>query len=196
MVISLTPLTTHFGAEMTGVDITRPLSDTQFGKILAAFDEYSVLVLPNQPMTDDRQIDFSERFGILEGTRVLNPGSGTPFARQSNLDINTGDFVSITTSDIKTTLLGSFPQSIKLKVVGLYELRSELDQALVLISHSLAQKIKIIDSSSTYSIRLKTDDLFMADKIARDAFYTIEDNLISNNYFEVVTWKSTHGTSK
>jgi len=34
----------------------------------------------------------------------------------------------------------------------------------------------------------------MADKIARDAFYTIEDNLISNNYFEVVTWKSTHGT--
>ena len=77
----------------------------------------------------------------------------------------------------------------------MYELRSELDQALCLISHSLAQKIKIIDSSSTYSIRLKTDDLFMADKIARDAFYTIEDNLyVSNNYFEVVTWKSTHGT--
>ncbi len=93
MVISLTPLTTHFGAEMTGVDITRPLSHTQFGKILAAFDEYSVLVLPNQPMTDDRQIDFSERFGILEGTRALNPGSGTPFARQSNLDINTGETI-------------------------------------------------------------------------------------------------------
>ena len=76
----------------------------------------------------------------------------------------------------------------------MYELRSELDQALVLISHSLAQKIKIIDSSSTYSIRLKTDNLFMADQIARDAFYSIEDNLVSNNYFEVVTWKSTHGT--
>ena len=60
----------------------------------------------------------------------------------SHLNINIGDSVSITTSDIKTTLLGSFPQSIKLKVVGLYELRSELDQVLVLISHSLAQKIQ------------------------------------------------------
>ena len=68
----------------------------------------------------------------------------------------------------------------------MYELRSELDQALVLISHSLAQKIKIIDSSSTFSIRLKTDDLFMADKIARDAFYTIEDNLISYNFFTIL----------
>lgn len=93
MAISLTPLTPHFGAEITGVDITRPLSDTQFGKILAAFDEYSVLVLPDQPMTDDLQIVFSERFGILEGTRALNPGSGTPFARQSNLDISTGETI-------------------------------------------------------------------------------------------------------
>ena len=93
MAISLTRLTGHFGAEMTGLDITRPLSDSEFGKILAAFDEYSVLVLPNQPMTDDLQIVFSERFGILEGTRALNPGSGTPFARQSNLDINTGETI-------------------------------------------------------------------------------------------------------
>jgi len=93
MTISLTPLTPHFGAKLTGVDIARPLSDAQFGEILAAFDEYSVLVLPDQPLTDEQQIVFSERFGVLEGTRALNPGSGTPFARQSNLDIKTGETI-------------------------------------------------------------------------------------------------------
>lgn len=144
--------------------------------------ESSISILPDNMLVGDIK-DLKQDNSIIIGSWLA-----------SHLNINIGDSVSITTSDIKTTLLGSFPQSIKLKVVGLYELRSELDQALVLISHSLAQKIKIIDSSSTYSIRLKTDDLFMADKIARDAFYLIEDNLISNNYFEVVTWKSTHGT--
>ena len=87
MAISLAPLTPHFGAKLIGVDIARPLTDAQFGEISAAFDEFSVLVLPEQPLTDEQQIIFSEQFGILEGTRALNPGSGTPFARQSNLDI-------------------------------------------------------------------------------------------------------------
>ena len=68
MAISLAPLTPHFGAKLTGVDIARPLTDAQFGEISAAFDEFSVLVLPEQPLTDEQQIIFSERFGILEGT--------------------------------------------------------------------------------------------------------------------------------
>lgn len=93
MAISLKPLTPQFGAELTGVDISRPLSDAAFGEIRSAFDRYSVLVLPNQPLTDEQQVAFSERFGILEGTRVLNPGSGTPFARQSNLDIKSGETI-------------------------------------------------------------------------------------------------------
>ena len=93
MAISLKPLTPHFGAELTGVDIARPLSDAAFAEIRSAFDQYSVLVLPNQPLTDDQQVAFSERFGILEGTRALNPGTGTPFARQSNLDIKSGETI-------------------------------------------------------------------------------------------------------
>ena len=93
MAIALKPLTPHFGAEVTGVDITRDLGDTAFGEIRAAFDEYSVLVFPNQPIDDTQQIAFSERFGILEGTRALNPGAGTAFARQSNLDIKTGEAI-------------------------------------------------------------------------------------------------------
>ena len=86
----------------------------------------------------------------------------------AHLDVGIGDTLNITTSDIKTTIIGSFPQSLKVKIVGMYELRSELDQSLVLISHKLAQKIKMIGENTTSSIRIKTDDLFSADTIARD----------------------------
>ena len=90
MSMTVTPITPVFGARIAGVDITGPLDDAAFADIRAAFDEHLVLVFSDQPMTDEQQIEFSERFGPLEGTRGVNPGSGTPFARQSNLDIKSG----------------------------------------------------------------------------------------------------------
>ncbi|MBM3645112.1 MAG: TauD/TfdA family dioxygenase [Alphaproteobacteria bacterium] len=82
-----------FGAEVTGIDITRPLSAREFGPLRAAFEEHSVLVLRDQPMDDEKQIAFSENFGPLEPTLSANPAVGTVFARQSNLDINTGETI-------------------------------------------------------------------------------------------------------
>ena len=90
MSMTVTPVTPVFGARIAGVDITKPLDDATFAEIRAAFDEHLVLVFSGQEMTDEQQIAFSERFGPLEGTRGVNPGSGTPFARQSNLDIKSG----------------------------------------------------------------------------------------------------------
>jgi len=49
-----------------------------------------VLVLHDQSLDDERQIAFSRRFGPLETSGKANPATGTPFARQSNLDIATG----------------------------------------------------------------------------------------------------------
>ena len=79
-----------FGAEVSGIDITRPLSAREFGPIRAAFEEHSVLLFRDQPMDDEKQIAFSELFGPLETTGSANPATGTKFARQSNLDIETG----------------------------------------------------------------------------------------------------------
>jgi alpha-ketoglutarate-dependent 2,4-dichlorophenoxyacetate dioxygenase len=93
MPLTVTPLTPAFGAEVTGVDITQPLDDTAFAEIRAAFDSYSILVFPNQPMNDDQQVAFSERFGPLERTAGVNPAAGTPFARQSNIDIKSGTVI-------------------------------------------------------------------------------------------------------
>ena len=90
MTITVTRLAPSFVAQVDGVDITRPVDDATWARIRAAFEEHSVLVFRGRPLDDDTQIAFSRRFGSLEVTRSMNPAAGTPFARQSNLDIKTG----------------------------------------------------------------------------------------------------------
>jgi alpha-ketoglutarate-dependent 2,4-dichlorophenoxyacetate dioxygenase len=89
--IKVTKLHPLFGAEVEGIDITRPLSPREFGPIRAAFEEHSVLLFRDQHMTDETQVQFSEYFGPLETTGSANPAAGTQFQRQSNLDIMTGE---------------------------------------------------------------------------------------------------------
>jgi alpha-ketoglutarate-dependent 2,4-dichlorophenoxyacetate dioxygenase len=61
-----------FGAEILGVDVKR-VDDATFAEIVAAFNEYSVLLFRGQSLTDEEQIAFSERFGPLEVTiRSIN----------------------------------------------------------------------------------------------------------------------------
>jgi alpha-ketoglutarate-dependent 2,4-dichlorophenoxyacetate dioxygenase len=86
-------LATGFAARIDGVDIRQPIDEVTWAEIRGAFDEHSVLVFRGQPLDDEAQIAFSRRFGALEVTRSMNPAAGTPFARQSNLDIETGDVI-------------------------------------------------------------------------------------------------------
>ncbi len=90
MGIAIKNLHPLFCAEIGGVDTARPIDDATFAEIRAALDEYSVLVFHDQSLDDEKQIAFSRRFGALEMAGKANPGIGTPFARQSNLDIATG----------------------------------------------------------------------------------------------------------
>jgi alpha-ketoglutarate-dependent 2,4-dichlorophenoxyacetate dioxygenase len=91
--VTVTPLTASFAARIDGVDIARPIDEATWATVRAALDEHSVLVFRRHPLDDEQQIAFSRRFGALEVTRSMNPAAGTPFARQSNLDIKTGDVI-------------------------------------------------------------------------------------------------------
>ena len=55
-----------FGGEVSGVDLTRPLSWEQAAAIEAAMDQYGVLVFHDQRFTDETQLAFSRNFGELE----------------------------------------------------------------------------------------------------------------------------------
>jgi lipoprotein-releasing system permease protein len=77
-----------------------------------------------------------------------------------------GDIINITTSEIKTSIIGSYPRSVNLEVVGIFELKTE-----------------------TLSIRIKTNNLFNADGISEDI---LKD--INNINYSYSSWKNSHGT--
>ena len=93
MALQLRKLHPHYGVEILGVDVAKPVDDAVFAEIRAALDEHSLLLFRGLDMTDDRQIAFSERFGPLLKATSNNPSGGTPFSRQSNLDMKTGEFI-------------------------------------------------------------------------------------------------------
>jgi alpha-ketoglutarate-dependent 2,4-dichlorophenoxyacetate dioxygenase len=66
MAIDLAPLHPTLGAEVRGVDLTRPVMPEVFAEIDAAFNRYGILVFPEQPVTDEQQLAFSRLFGPLE----------------------------------------------------------------------------------------------------------------------------------
>lgn len=83
--LSIEPLTPVFGATVRGVDVSQPLPAEVQAGLAAAFEEYSVLVFPGQPLTDAQQIAFSEYFGPLEETLPGLVGSGSKIVRVSNM---------------------------------------------------------------------------------------------------------------
>ena len=107
----------------------------------------------------------------------------------ANLGVHVGDKINITTSDIKTSIIGSYPTSVNFQIVGIYELRTEIDQSMTLVSHETAQKLKNINLSETLSIRIKTNNLFEADNISKNLI-----NNLNRNDLVFSSWKSTHGT--
>ena len=95
MAIEIRRLTEHLGAEITGVDLTKPMSDAEFAPIFEAFNEYSVLVFHDQDFDDESQIAFSRHFGPLETTVKTNTGGGTYIADISNVDPETDEIMPV-----------------------------------------------------------------------------------------------------
>jgi alpha-ketoglutarate-dependent 2,4-dichlorophenoxyacetate dioxygenase len=90
--ISVTPVTPDFVAVIRNVDLSAPLSDDVFAEIDAAFNRYAVLVFPAQPLTEDQQNAFANRFGPL-GIPVapFRPDNTTRLARTESADISNVD---------------------------------------------------------------------------------------------------------
>ena len=61
--IRVTRIAGALGAEISGVDLSRPLSDTAIGEIRAALLDNLVIFLHDQQLSPEQQLDFGRRFG-------------------------------------------------------------------------------------------------------------------------------------
>ena len=68
MSLSFRPLNAAIGfaAEVSGIDLSRPMDDAAFLPIRDGLDEYGVLVFHGQDLDEESQIAFSRHFGPLE----------------------------------------------------------------------------------------------------------------------------------
>lgn len=94
MAITIKPLSEAFAAEVTGVDLRAPIGPSVAAELQTALAHHLVLIFPGQVLDDEQQIAFSRVFGPLETTGGANPAKGTYFARQSNIDMETGATIS------------------------------------------------------------------------------------------------------
>jgi len=64
-VLDITPLQPTIGAEVTGIDLSRPLSPAQRAAIRAAVLRYKVIFFRDQPLTNEQHAAFAGEFGPL-----------------------------------------------------------------------------------------------------------------------------------
>lgn len=63
--LSITPLGPYIGAQISGADLTRPLSDNQFEQLYHAVLRHQVVFLRDQTITPQQQRALAQRFGEL-----------------------------------------------------------------------------------------------------------------------------------
>jgi alpha-ketoglutarate-dependent 2,4-dichlorophenoxyacetate dioxygenase len=68
MTIAIRALHPVIGGEVSGLDLTQPLSPAEVSAVEAGMDRCAVLVFPDQRITDEQQIAFTRNFGALENS--------------------------------------------------------------------------------------------------------------------------------
>jgi taurine dioxygenase len=66
MTLKISPLSEALGAEITGIDASKPLDDATFGAILDALHAHQVIAIRDQKLSPEQQIAFGKRFGGLD----------------------------------------------------------------------------------------------------------------------------------
>lgn len=72
MTISIRQIHPVFAGEVSGVDLTRPMTVAERAAIEAGMDRYAVLIFRDQNITDDQQMAFTLNFGAIENAKGGN----------------------------------------------------------------------------------------------------------------------------
>ena len=92
MSLSIRQIHPVLAGEVSGVDLTKPLSKAEVAAIEAGMDRYAVLVFPGQDITDDQQMAFTVNFGAIENAQGGNITKAHEFRlKQGMVDVSNLD---------------------------------------------------------------------------------------------------------
>lgn len=76
--IQLSPQPSGFGAEITGVDLSRPLPPETLAQVKAAWARHAVVAFPDQPLSLDQLEAFTLQIGPFGHDPFIKPMAGHP----------------------------------------------------------------------------------------------------------------------
>ena len=103
--ISINPATPRFGAFVSGIDITRPLSNLEVSTLHEALADHQVLFFRDQPFTFDSQKAFGRLFGDLH----IHPNTPGPEGHPEILPIHADANRSVSTASAGTLTSPAIP---------------------------------------------------------------------------------------
>ncbi len=98
MAITISPMSENFAAEIGDVDVSKPLAADDMAAIKDTFENYAVVVLVDQNLSEQQHLDFAENFGPHE----ISIG-----VYRSDTDLRVGDQVAdVSNLDYKGKIWG------------------------------------------------------------------------------------------
>jgi taurine dioxygenase len=155
--------TQPLGAEVLGLDLSRPLNAQDFARIHRAHLDHHVLVFRDQRITPQQQVDFSRRFGplqihVLKGFQL----AGSPEIlvvsniKENGQPIGLGDAGHFWHSDLSykdTPSLGSLLHAQELPSEGGDTLFANQHTAYEALPEALKQRIAPLSAEHTYLVK-------------------------------------------
>jgi alpha-ketoglutarate-dependent 2,4-dichlorophenoxyacetate dioxygenase len=168
-------LHTDFGASLTGIDVSKPLTNELLSELITAIDEYSFVRLPGQSMSDDAQLAFTRQFGNAEPSHT-SIGEVNYFATIGNVQ---QDGTALGNDDTKTVFLtgnnmwhsdASFkPVPAFLSIMCVYETPSEGGETLFVSTRTAYDRLSRERQQQLDPLTTIHDYVYSRSKVAPDA---------------------------
>lgn len=138
--------------------------------------ERAVSIVPERLVAGRFDALEAGAFGVVIGTRLA-----------SDLEVGIGDAITLVLPDPRVTLAGAFPRQKQMRVVGIFELGTELDETGVYAHLEDARRLLRIEGEAE-GIRLRVADLFASEQIVRAVLARSDDPDLMG-----FDWRSSHG---
>ena len=120
--IEVRPIAPALGAEVRGVDLSRPLLEPVFADIRRAFLEHIALMFRDQDLTPEQQVAFARRFGPVVPYPFAEPIEGHPeviaVVKEPEQTTNFGGFWHSDTAYLDQPSLGSVLYALEVPPLG------------------------------------------------------------------------------
>ena len=144
--IRVTPFSSALGALVTGVDLSAPLSDAQFGVLRQAFSDHEVLFFRDQHLTPEQHLDFARRWAPIDVNRFFKAVPGYPeiaeVRKEADQRTNIGGGWHTDHSYDAAPAMGSLLLARELPPLGGDTLFASMSRALEALSPSLQQTLE------------------------------------------------------